>query len=92
MTGADTHRGCWMGSHRSARAKGSSENLVLATLSPHTFFPAIQAHLLACFESQLLQGSHRQSLILRQWSNELGSSSRHLLQHSHHPRQVFSAV
>lgn len=61
--------------------------------SPSTAFcPAIPAYLLACFESQLLQGSHRQSLILSQRGNELGSSSCHLLQHSHHPRQVFPAV
>lgn len=60
--------------------------------SSTTFRPVIQAHLLACFESQLLQGSHRQSLILRQRSNELGSGSCHLLQHSHHPCQVFPAV
>ena len=57
-----------------------------------TFCPAKPAHLLACFESQLLQGSHRQSLVLCQWGNELGSSCCHLLQHRHHPRQVFSAV
>lgn len=89
MTGADIRRGCWRGSRRSAQPRAGMRSWQQLE-PPQT--PRFRANLLACFESQLLQCSHGQPLVLCQGGDELGGCSCHLLQNSYHPRQVLPAV
>ena len=97
MTAADTRRGWRPGIHRSENDSEifynqSSSQTSVCAISITDILKYHFVYLLSCLERHVLQFDGRQPLLFTERRHHLSSGRCNLLQHGHHPGEVFPAV